>query len=673
MVRVALAARRPLVKNDQMRLVEFRVRAFRNVLDSRRVPVEPDITCLVGKNESGKTALLEALVRTKPSVARPLDPAEHYPRWLLTRDRKVGAVEQAAPVEAQFALDGDDEAAVAAHVGPGVLRSRTFSFGLRYGGPYAAVELDGNRAVRNLLDRAGVSDDARAALAEAATPEELRKLVAQHRDGTTRREEPTPEPGADAEDQGESAPQPVLPSAEDLAAVEAELLTTLGEDGELWAAVVGLLDERMPTFIYFDDFAILPGRVDLELLADEDESGPEYLNTARALLHLAGADAEALLDDAYEERRAELEAVSNNVTEQVFQFWTQDQDLAVEIDVDHQTVPRGAARDAVVKYLDVRVRDRRRGFSTNFGQRSAGFQWFFSFLAAASAFDRYPHGVVVLLDEPALTLHPAGQADLLRFIEERIAPAAQVIYTTHSPFMVNPAHPQRLRMVEDRGPEEGAVVLSNAADALSETLAPLQTVLGLDLARSLFDRDTSLVVRAPADLTYLTIMSDRLARRGRAHLDPDWRLLPAGDAAGVPIMLTLLGQAPGVTVLLDGPVEAARSQHSTEGVDPLSDHRIVSLADLATTPFATVEDLFTEADYLRLHNGAFGTRLRPVDLVGDGPILDRVAAATGIEDIDRQAPAAFLVQQRRSILRRLSKESLARFEALFEKINATLP
>jgi predicted ATPase len=40
-----------------------------------------------------------------------------------------------------------------------------------------------------------------------------------------------------------------------------------------------------------------------------------------------------------------------------------------------------------------------------------------------------------LLDEPGLTLHGKAQADLLRYIEQRLLPDHQVIYSTHSPFM----------------------------------------------------------------------------------------------------------------------------------------------------------------------------------------------------------------------------------------------
>ena len=49
-----------------MRLIEVTVQKFRNILDSTPIAVEGNVTCLVGKNESGKTATLQALYRLNP-------------------------------------------------------------------------------------------------------------------------------------------------------------------------------------------------------------------------------------------------------------------------------------------------------------------------------------------------------------------------------------------------------------------------------------------------------------------------------------------------------------------------------------------------------------------------------------------------------------------------------
>ncbi len=56
-----------------MILTEARVALFRNIIDSGWVPVDADVTCLVGKNESGKTAFLQALYRLNPVYADEFD------------------------------------------------------------------------------------------------------------------------------------------------------------------------------------------------------------------------------------------------------------------------------------------------------------------------------------------------------------------------------------------------------------------------------------------------------------------------------------------------------------------------------------------------------------------------------------------------------------------------
>ena len=49
-----------------MRLLSVRVRYFRNIIDSGEVGIDEAVTCLVGKNESGKTAFLQALQQLSP-------------------------------------------------------------------------------------------------------------------------------------------------------------------------------------------------------------------------------------------------------------------------------------------------------------------------------------------------------------------------------------------------------------------------------------------------------------------------------------------------------------------------------------------------------------------------------------------------------------------------------
>jgi len=71
-----------------VQLKQFQVHKFRNDLDFSPIQVECDVTCLVGKNEAGKTALLQALYRLRPAYGEKFGVDEQYPRWLLIHDRR---------------------------------------------------------------------------------------------------------------------------------------------------------------------------------------------------------------------------------------------------------------------------------------------------------------------------------------------------------------------------------------------------------------------------------------------------------------------------------------------------------------------------------------------------------------------------------------------------------
>src|SRR5699024_2954889 len=120
--------------------------------------------------------------------------------------------------------------------------------------------------------------------------------------------------------------------------------------------------------------------------------------------------------------------------------------------------------------------------------------WFFSFLSQFKQLKKHAGDSIILLDEPGLTLHGKAQADLLRYLVERILPDHQVIYTTHSPFMV-PAHRLAdVRVVEDvvdytnprRPVVKGTKVSKEILSVDKETLFPLQAHLGYEVTQSLF-------------------------------------------------------------------------------------------------------------------------------------------------------------------------------------------
>ena len=391
--------------------------------------------------------------------------------------------------------------------------------------------------------------------------------------------------------------------------------------------------------------------------------------TARALLRLGAAADDYLLTSDYERRKRELENVANYITDEVNQFWSQNPELRVEPDI---TLKKDGG-NTVIDQLKIRIWDNRHSLSLPFDEHSAGFQWFFSFLAAFSEYRHQDRGVIILLDEPALNLHAMAQHDFLRFIDERLAENHQLIYTTHSPFMVESEKLSRVRMVEDRGKTEGAKVSEEVLSTDKATLFPLQGALGYEIAQNLFVSPNNLIVEGTSDYAYLRIMSDYLAcEEGRVSLDERWTIVPVGGADLIPTFVALLGHHLDMTVLVD----ARTSDHqklcrlAQEGY--IGNDKIIAIGEMIGNDAANIEDLFQPEDYLLLFNNAFAENVHEEDLTGTDSIVNQLCRHFSWDGFNHGRPADELLRERESILPEISAEALEAFERLFVRINKTL-
>lgn len=633
-----------------MRLQSFRVGPYKNVLDTGEVRVEPTVTVLVGKNESGKTNLLRALEAVAPARGTRSIARHDYPRWRQKRDERSGEFEAATPVEVTFAFEDDDQVAFDDAFGPGVVKAESVVVSRRYdrdGRTWSAIEHDAQQALAH-----AVGTDLAVALAPSLA--DLRSRLATDVAAVDPNGEPTPLAVASKH------------------ALE-RLKSRFGEHETVADAIRSLAASRMPRFFYFDEHAMLPGTTDIEpivvALRDGTANGlDDEQRTALALLQMGYADDELVADD-YVARKAELQAVAGDLTDRVLDYWRQNPYLRLIVDVNmiEEAVPEG--QRIVRRELRLNVEDTRTRFEDSLDDRSSGFRWFLSFVAAFDEFES-DQGVIVLLDEPGLGLHARAQADFLRFIEERVADRHQVVFTTHSPFMVDPAHLERVRVVEYSDPDVGATVgeaggVSNDPD----TLFPLQAALGYDIAQNLFVGPDNLVVEGLSDFTYLTVLSDHLVGLGRIGLDERWRVLPAGGATNIPTFVSLVGPSLDVTVLVDGREASSQKVRNLIESGLLDNKRLVT-PDLVTGRKSTdIEDVFEEADYLDLYNAANNASVSLADLVGEDAIVSRIERSTG--DSDHNCPARHLLHHREDVLPQLSAKTLDRFEGLFKLINRT--
>jgi len=303
--------------------------------------------------------------------------------------------------------------------------------------------------------------------------------------------------------------------------------------------------------------------------------------------------------------------------------------------------------------------------TTNVGDRSGGFVWFFSFVAAFSEL-RDADDLILLLDEPGLGLHAAGQADLLRYLHEQLAAAHQVVYTTHSPYMVDAARPHRARTVEDV-PGEGTRVSDGAGATSRDTVLPLTGALAASLLEGIGAGPRTLLVGGVPDLIYLEVMSAYLRDGGRRGLDPAWRVLPVGGLAGLPVAATLLGAPLEAAVLLEvGAGHPSVRALADQGV--VLPERLLALTELTGQAEAGLEDLFDDAFYLHLVAATGVEGLKAGELAGEGSIVRRVERATGTA-LDRYRPARYLLHQQQRLLPAIGREPLQRFARLFATLD----
>ncbi|HEV8167300.1 MAG TPA: AAA family ATPase, partial [Actinomycetota bacterium] len=212
------------------------VRKFRSIEDSGPVRFEPDVTCLVGMNESGKTAFLEALHQSNPlGRAAGFRELRDYPRRLRNRER--AQIPATVPVTATFELQDDDVEAVWRQFGPGVLTSRELQVERTYGNRHRlTVHQDKLAQARHLLVKAGL--DPR--LADGADFGELLARLERELQRTRLTE---------------------------VAEVVREL------QGRDLAAELGVfLAGRLPRFLYFDAFSVMPGRASIPRLQRTPEA-----------------------------------------------------------------------------------------------------------------------------------------------------------------------------------------------------------------------------------------------------------------------------------------------------------------------------------------------------------------------------------------------------------------
>lgn len=624
---------------------------YKCIENEQTFEIEPDITVLVGMNESGKTSLLEALAKVNY-----FDSSDADYHFDMTRDyprkQKKAAEKSGQPIEAvELFYEIDDSLLQAIEQDISMeFKQKIFSYTKKYD----------NRATVN-IDMLDTSSFITAKLnAMKVTDDKYITLFS----------------GIKNQTEFDAAIKTLTANGEstECLATLKELRSYLANENN-WKSPISEyiwrkhIKPQIPKFMYYDDYYMLPSRISIDKINDKQALDSSE-KTARALLELADIDAANLIDaDSYEDFKAELEATQAIISEELFKYWSANQNLRIQFDIDKVEKKESSNNHRIVDHvLDIRVANLRSMVSLPLANRSKGFNWFFSFLVWFKKIQEDKNSpYILLLDEPGLNLHAMAQHDLLRFIED-LASEYQIIYTTHSPFMIESDKLQRVRTVLEK--QDGTHVSDCLQEKDPNTIFPLQAALGYTIAQNLFVSPKNLLVEGIADLVYLNLLSNTLAVLGRVSLKNDITIVPVGGADKIATFISLLrGNDLNMLCLLDTftdqSAKARLDNLITQNI--IKDKRIMFYHDVLKVPFADVEDLFSDADYLMLYNGAFSKHIAHDDIDATEPIMKQLKKKNGGKEFNHYTPANYLAKNAAAI--ELSGETLDNFERLFKAVN----
>lgn len=627
-----------------MLLKKVTIHKYKSFLTEQSFEVEDQITRIVGKNESGKTALLEALAKSNYfennkefQFNKDLD----YPRGDLNKARN----DNPKVITCEYELSEDDLKNIEKDFDVGIISKQSFSVTSYYDCTNTTTGVSVNFAVFKdwLISAFNIDDQAKNLIQNTTDYQTLSNVVSENNS---------------------------LPCMNEICA-KLEEFKNRSEDygnpleGYIYASYIS---PAIPKLWYFSDYFSLPYRINLNDFSAgkpyNSLSSDEY-KIVHALFELCGLKVSDILsENDFEPFKAKLETTSNLITDEMFNYWTTNKNLEIRFEIEHQ--------NNNTRYLNIRVYNTKHRVTLPLKNRSKGFIWFFSFLVWFSKIQGDKNSkYILLLDEPGLSLHASAQNDLLRFIDEKLAPEYQVMYTTHSPFMIDSLKLNEVRTVYDTQDSKVGSVMSNAVEEKdSDTLFPLQAALGYTIAQNLYVSPKNLLVEGISDLVYLNHFSSILKDKGRQGLSDDITIVPVGGADKIATFISLMrGNKLSTVCLLDTFSEQKAKDRLQHMIDQkiIADRKIIFYHSIIEKDFADIEDLFSKEEYLNLYNGAFATTVHISDLDTEKPIMSQLKRLNNKKTFNHYSPANYMAKNIGTI--DFSEEAIDRFEKLFTVVN----
>jgi predicted ATP-dependent endonuclease of OLD family len=610
-----------------LKLIGFRVLNFRSVEDSGWIEVD-DVASLIGTNESGKTNLLLPLWKFNPAKNGEISPTADFPRKRYNEIRSMNP--KPVFIQAQFEVPDNLAQQIVDKTGATLDQVKIVTVGKNFDDEYH-VDFPNVVPLRQVAkdDVAGLLTDAHKVISglESAgkTEECFSASVLQAL--------------ADATD--------VVEGAEDLidAPVLSRVISTLESvegDPKLKRSTISprfgqVVDDlkdllssirkphpndsefandkilgSLPVFVYYSNYGNLDSEIYLphviENIRRTDLGNREEAKarTLKVLFEFVKLNPQEILDLGQEivpesgrPTDREIKAIAEKKKERDILLQSAGTELTAKFRSWWQQGEYRFRFQADGNHFRIWVSDDKRPEEIELEGRSTGLQWFLSFYLIFLVESLHSHAnAILLLDEPGMSLHPIAQKDLSLFFSN-LCRTNQLIYTTHSPFLVDPDHLDRIKAVYVN--DDGTTGVSSNLrageknPAQTRSIYPVHAALGLTVSEILFQGCQAVVVEGASDQHYLSAIKTYLIGKGLIMPKREILFVPSGGVKGVSAIVSLLTATsdalPYVILDSDAPGQNMSKSLKSNLYSGFND-RIIMIEDVQGLSNSEVEDLF---------------------------------------------------------------------------------
>lgn len=290
-----------------MKLIEAHVTNYRNIIDAGPVVIG-QTTCLVGKNEAGKTAFLKALegLRSTDTAFSEYGKVTNYPRRYLADYDQNHADGDAQVIRTVWRLEAADIKILAAEFGADSITGDTVIVTKGYDGSSSTwiVPLNNGKALEHLIQKHKLTTEEKVVLGAATTTEKAAEALA---------------------------------SLSTKTSAQQELLTEIEKfrKKSSLCRAIDLINPRMPKFMYFSHYDRMCGELSINKLDTDRQNGIVMSSGDRVFLDFleyAGTTLDDLVKTTqFEELNAKCEAAANRITDQIFDYWSQNDELKIKV------------------------------------------------------------------------------------------------------------------------------------------------------------------------------------------------------------------------------------------------------------------------------------------------------------------------------------------------------